>query len=144
MKFTSTLIVLSVAALSSARVLYVRQANAQSFTGALGGITATPILDSGNQDRPFAVKDATFVNLGAALQRSCDQQFNACANAANGGAAAFSTQECQAQKGKLPSASATGQIANGMCRSVLGCGSGLDFTDSGLRGFRDVGIERRG
>jgi hypothetical protein len=81
--------------------LSARQANAQSFTGALGGIAATPILDSGNADRPFAVKNDTFVNIGAALQRSCDQQFNACANAANGGAAAFSTQECQAQKGEF-------------------------------------------
>lgn len=86
--------------LTTAAVL-PRQANAQSFTGALGGIAATPILDSGNADRPFAVKNDTFVNIGAALQRSCDQQFNACANAANGGDAAFSTQECQAQKGEF-------------------------------------------
>ena len=100
MKFTSALLVLSVAALSNARILRVRQANAQSFTGALGGIAATAIVDSGNADRPFQVKEDTFVNLGAALQRSCDQQFNACANAANGGAADFSTQECQAQKGE--------------------------------------------
>lgn len=102
MKFSSTLLLLSVTALSSARILRVRQANAQTFTGALGGIAATPILDSGNEDRPFQVKEDTFVNLGAALQRSCDQQFNACANEANAGNAEFSTQECQAQKGKLP------------------------------------------
>lgn len=101
MKFASTLALLSLAALSSARALYPRQSNAQSFTGALGGITATPILDSGNANRPFSVKGDTFVNVGAALQRSCDQQFNACANAANGGNAAFTTQECQAQKSKL-------------------------------------------
>ncbi|KAH7383167.1 hypothetical protein BKA66DRAFT_417846 [Pyrenochaeta sp. MPI-SDFR-AT-0127] len=100
MKFTSTILILSVAALSSARVLHVRQANAQTFNGALGGIAATPIVDSGNEDRPFQVKQDTFTNLGAALQRSCDQQFNACANAANGGTGDFSTQECQAQKGE--------------------------------------------
>jgi len=99
MHFTAP-ILLALSALSSARILRVRQANAQSFTGALGGIAATPILDSGIEDRPFAVKQDTFVNLGAALQRSCDQQFNACANAANGGNADFSTQECQAQKGE--------------------------------------------
>ncbi|CAO2655978.1 Nn.00g047810.m01.CDS01 [Neocucurbitaria sp. VM-36] len=110
MKFTSTLLILSVAALSSARVLRVRQANAQTFNGALGGIEATPIVDSGNADRPFQVKDATFVNLGAALQRSCDQQFNACANAANGGTGDFSTQECQAQKDQC-SAAGAGQAA---------------------------------
>jgi hypothetical protein len=49
----------------------------QTFTGALGGIAATPITDSGNPDRKFQVKGDTFVNIGAALQRSCDQQFNA-------------------------------------------------------------------
>lgn len=99
MKFTSTIILLSVAALSSARILHARQGNAQTFTGALGGIEATPIVDSGNDNRPFQVKEDTFVNLAAALQRSCDQQFNACANVANAGQADFSTQECQAQKG---------------------------------------------
>lgn len=51
--------------------------NFQTFTGALGGITATPITDSGNPDRKFQVKGDTFVNIGAAFQRSCDQQFNA-------------------------------------------------------------------
>lgn len=104
MKFSSTLLILSVAALSNARILYTRQANAtnaQTFTGALGGITATPILDSGDAKRPFAVKDATFVNLSAAVQRSCDQQFNACANAANGGTAGLSTAACSSQQGEL-------------------------------------------
>ncbi|KAL6707728.1 hypothetical protein ACN47E_003849 [Coniothyrium glycines] len=104
MKFTATLAVLAFAALGSARVIHVRQANAQSFTGALGGIAATPVLDSGDAKRPFSVKGDTFVNIGAALQRSCDQQFNACANAANGGNGAFSTQECQAQKNQCSAA----------------------------------------
>jgi hypothetical protein len=95
----STIAILLLPALTSA--LAIRQANAQSFTGALGGIAATPILDSGNADRPFSVKGDTFVNIGAALQRSCDQQFNACANQANAGNADFSTQECSAQKSKF-------------------------------------------
>jgi len=104
MKFSTAFVVLATVTATHARVLYVRApqgANAQTFTGALGGIEATPVLDSGNADRPFSVKGDTFVNIGAALQRSCDQQFNACANAANGGNADFSTQECQAQKGEL-------------------------------------------
>jgi len=100
MKFTTTLLVLSAAAFTNARALYARQANSQPFTGALGGVAATPILDSGDAKRPFSVKGDTFVNLGAALQRSCDQQFNACANLANGGQGDFSTAECQAQKGE--------------------------------------------
>ena len=99
MHFPSFLL-LTLSTLTTARTLHLRQANSQSFTGALGGIAATPITDSGNEDRPFQVKSDTFVNIGAALQRSCDQQFNACANAANGGDGAFSTQECQAQKGE--------------------------------------------
>lgn len=78
-----------------------RQNNLQTFTGALGGIEATPIVDSGNPDRPFQVKGDTFVNIGAALQRSCDQQFNACANSANGGNAQLSVSACSQQKGKF-------------------------------------------
>lgn len=97
MQFFTTILALSIAASTSAAVL-PRQANSQSFTGALGGIAATPVLNSGDAKRPFSVKGDTFVNIGAALQRSCDQQFNACANAANGGNAAFSTQQCTAQK----------------------------------------------
>ncbi|KAF2247903.1 hypothetical protein BU26DRAFT_505683 [Trematosphaeria pertusa] len=106
MKFTTTLALLSTLALTNARVLYVRQANAQTFAGALGGVEATPVLDSGNADRPFDVAGDTFVNIGAALQRSCDQQFNGCANLANGGAADFSTSDCQAQKDECSAASA--------------------------------------
>lgn len=102
MKFTTTLAILATVAFSQARILHVvRQDNAQTFGGALGGVEATPVLDSGNEDRPFEVAGATFVNIGAALQRSCDQQFNGCANLANGGEGDFSTADCQAQKGEL-------------------------------------------
>jgi hypothetical protein len=73
--------------------------NFQTFTAALGNIAATPVVDSGIANRKFQVKNDTFVNIGAALQRSCDQQFNACANAANGGGAAFKVADCSAQKG---------------------------------------------
>ena len=72
--------------------------NLQTFTGALGGIAATPVENTGDATRPFSVKGDTFVNLGGALTRSCDQQFNACANAANGGDETLSTDECTAQK----------------------------------------------
>ncbi|KAF2264687.1 hypothetical protein CC78DRAFT_533036 [Lojkania enalia] len=98
MKLTSALFVLATVAATQGRVLYARQENLQTFAGALGGLEATPIEDSGNADRPFQVKGDTFVNLAAALQRSCDQQFNACANAANSGQGDFSTADCQAQK----------------------------------------------
>ncbi|KAH7132596.1 hypothetical protein B0J11DRAFT_503763 [Dendryphion nanum] len=89
-----------------------QNANAQPFTGALGGIAATPIVSSGNQARPFQVKGDTFVNVGAALQRSCDQQFNACANAANGGDKTLSVSACSDQKTQCSAASAGVSNAN--------------------------------
>ncbi|KAF2658658.1 hypothetical protein K491DRAFT_565342, partial [Lophiostoma macrostomum CBS 122681] len=84
--------------LALATPVHPRQSNLQPFTGALGGITATPVQNSGDAKRPFLVKGDTFVNIGAALQRSCDQQFNACANAANGGDATLSVSGCSTQK----------------------------------------------
>jgi hypothetical protein len=101
----STLIIASLIAATLGAPTYLptwrRQAggNFQTFTGALGGIAATPVTDSGIANRQFQVKGDTFVNIGAALARSCDQQFNACANAANGGDAALSVTQCSAQKG---------------------------------------------
>ncbi|KAF2796017.1 hypothetical protein K505DRAFT_301132 [Melanomma pulvis-pyrius CBS 109.77] len=93
----STLIVASLFALAFAAPA-TKRANLQTFTGALGGIAPTPIENSGNPDRPFQVKGDTFVNIGAALQRSCDQQFNACANKANGGDKTLSVSACSAQQ----------------------------------------------
>jgi hypothetical protein len=82
-----------------------RQNNLQPFNGALGGEAATPVEDSGNADRPFQVGADTFVNIAAALARSCDQQFNRCANLANGGGdVAF--EDCNTQKDECTAASA--------------------------------------
>ena len=75
--------------------------NLQTFTGALGGITPTPVTSSGDIKRPFAVKGDTFVNIAAAFQRSCDQQFNACANKANGGDKTLSVSACSDQQSKF-------------------------------------------
>lgn len=101
MKTTLILSTLLTTALSAPATLLIRQGNNfQTFSAALGGIEATPVVDSGNTDRPFQVKGDTFVNIGAALQRSCDQQFNACANAANSGTAGLSVAACSAQKGE--------------------------------------------
>ncbi|KAK7179613.1 hypothetical protein DPSP01_011663 [Paraphaeosphaeria sporulosa] len=104
MKFTTSLALFSAVALTNA--LAIRQSNAQTFTGALGGIAATPIEDSGDAKRPFSVKGDTFVNLGAAVQRSCDQQFNACANLANGGSQSVAFADCTAQKNQCDAAGA--------------------------------------
>ncbi|KAH8651596.1 hypothetical protein BGZ60DRAFT_358782, partial [Tricladium varicosporioides] len=70
--------------------------NVQTFTGTLGG-AAPPVISSAGT-RPFSVNGATFVNAGAALQRSCAVQNNACANAVNSGALTGSVGDCNAQE----------------------------------------------
>lgn len=75
--------------------LTVPGTNVQTFAGALGG-AAPPITESAG-DRPFTVNGNTFTNIGAALQRSCDIQNNACFNAANSGALSGGTAQCQEQ-----------------------------------------------
>lgn len=95
----STFIVFALFATAFGAPVRRQTGNAQAFTGALGGIAATPVENTGNPNRPFSVKGATFTTLGAALTRSCDQQFNACANAANGGDANLSVAQCSDQKG---------------------------------------------
>jgi hypothetical protein len=72
-------------------------ANEQTFTGSLGGV-APPVTSSAG-DRPFTVNGNTFVNLGAALQRSCAIQNTACSNAANAGTlAGTNVGDCNAQE----------------------------------------------
>ncbi|KAH7411432.1 hypothetical protein BKA64DRAFT_639068 [Cadophora sp. MPI-SDFR-AT-0126] len=70
--------------------------NVQTFTGALGG-AAPPVIESSG-DRPFSVNGNTFVNIGAALQRSCAIQNNACSNAANSGALDGGVGQCGDQE----------------------------------------------
>jgi len=115
---TTALLALALPLLTHSLAILLPRQNAQSFSGALGGVAATPVLSSGDATRPFSVKGDTFVNVSAALQRSCDQQFNGCANLANGGGADFSIEECQAQKGEF---------------SICFSGGGL-FECLGLRG----------
>lgn len=78
--------------------------NVQTFTGTLGG--AAPPVISSDADRPFAVNGATFLNAGAALQRSCAVQKNACANAANSGQIQGGTGQCDTQENACRAASA--------------------------------------
>ncbi|KAK5653916.1 hypothetical protein OQA88_7841 [Cercophora sp. LCS_1] len=71
--------------------------NVQSFNGNLGG-PAPPVQSTAGADRPFEVNGATFLNAGAAIQRSCAVQKNACSNAANSGQLAGGTGQCDAQE----------------------------------------------
>ncbi|KAK4687273.1 hypothetical protein P7C73_g2829, partial [Tremellales sp. Uapishka_1] len=79
--------------------------NVQTFTGALNGVAATPVLQSSG-DRPFSVNGDTFVGEAAALQRSCSEQFNGCADAANSGSGASTVAECQTQETSCNAAAA--------------------------------------
>jgi hypothetical protein len=65
--------------------LFLRQlSDLQTFSQALGGKPASAITNSGNTERPFSVDGNTFTDFDSAAQRSCDNQFQACQNAANG------------------------------------------------------------
>ncbi|KAL8779271.1 MAG: hypothetical protein Q9203_003721 [Teloschistes exilis] len=68
----------------------------QTFTGSLGG--PPPPVTSSASTRPFSVNGATFLNSGAALQRSCAIQHNACANAANSGKLSGGVAQCDTQE----------------------------------------------
>ncbi|PVH98669.1 hypothetical protein DM02DRAFT_657083 [Periconia macrospinosa] len=85
---------------AAASPLRPRQSNLQDFLGALGGISAPPVLSFNDPKRPFDAGGNTFVLLDEARERSCDLQLNQCADRANssGGSAGFSVQDCNQQK----------------------------------------------
>ncbi|KAJ7780578.1 hypothetical protein DFH07DRAFT_729328, partial [Mycena maculata] len=68
-------------------------ANLQTFTQALGGDSAPPVTAGGEG---FETDNSQFVNLAAALGRSCDVQHNLCANTANSGGG-FAVSACDTQ-----------------------------------------------
>ncbi|KAH8886719.1 hypothetical protein GQ53DRAFT_657528 [Thozetella sp. PMI_491] len=73
--------------------------------GAIGGIAAPAVADSGDKTRPFSVNGNTFVNKAAAVQRACAIQNNACADAVNAGKVQGSTvADCNAQETACTSA----------------------------------------
>lgn len=72
--------------------------NLQAFTGALGGVKADAVTNSGNSERPFEVDGDTFTDFNSAAQRSCDNQKNKCAQVANSGdGAGFEVSDCDQQ-----------------------------------------------
>lgn len=90
--------------------------NLQTFTGTLGA-AASPITSSGDAKRPFLVNGATFVNFAAAAARTCDVQFNACANAANDGNG-IALADCTTQKTACTAAQA-GTTATSFARRLI-------------------------
>ncbi|KAK3314220.1 hypothetical protein B0H66DRAFT_484024 [Apodospora peruviana] len=73
------------------------------FTGTLGG-PPPPVVSTAGAARAFSVNGNTFVNIGAAVQRSCDIQHNACANAANSGSLEGGTAQCETQQAECSKA----------------------------------------
>ncbi|CAE6443170.1 unnamed protein product [Rhizoctonia solani] len=69
--------------------------NFQTFAGALGG--AAPSVTAGGKG--FLINGDSFINKNGALQRSCDIQKNACADAANssGNKAPLTVAACETQ-----------------------------------------------
>lgn len=84
--------------------------NVQTFTGSLGG-PAPPVV-SGTGNRPFSVNGNTFVNIGAALGRSCDIQHNACADAANSGQLSGGVGQCDDQNTQCKAAASGASNTN--------------------------------
>ncbi|KAF5360530.1 hypothetical protein D9756_004744 [Leucocoprinus leucothites] len=81
--------------------------NLQTFSGALGGATAPPVTAGG---KGFIVNGSEFLNIGAALGRSCDVQHNQCANVANsqaGRSSGLTVGQCD-QQNNACRAAATG------------------------------------
>ncbi|EFQ32140.1 hypothetical protein CGRA01v4_08244 [Colletotrichum graminicola] len=103
--------------------------NVQTFTGALGG-PAPPVNSSpAATDKPFDVNGSTFVNKGAALQRSCSVQNNACSDAANSGAEDITVADCQAQEDECLAAASLKKLrrSSGGHRMRIASRQALDF-----------------
>ncbi|ATZ52519.1 hypothetical protein BCIN_08g02160 [Botrytis cinerea B05.10] len=89
--------------------------NLQIFTGSLGGVSADPITNSGDHSRPYMVAGDTFPAFTDAISRSCANQNNKCADAANNpakAAADLSVEGCQTQESSCIAAGATATQTN--------------------------------
>ncbi|KAF7930471.1 uncharacterized protein EAE98_004871 [Botrytis deweyae] len=89
--------------------------NLQIFTGSMGGVSADPITNSGDHARPYMVAGDTFPAFADAYSRSCANQNNKCADAANNpakAAADLSVEGCQTQESSCLAAGATATQTN--------------------------------
>ncbi|CAK7233244.1 hypothetical protein SCUCBS95973_008529 [Sporothrix curviconia] len=95
--------------LAAANVLKPRAvANLQFFQGALANIAAPAISQSNDVTRPFEVDGDTFTNFEDAINRSCDNQHNSCADAANSQkSSSFTVGDCDTQDTQCKSAAST-------------------------------------
>ena len=62
-------------------------------------LTGNKVTSTGDSERPFEVDGNTFTSFSDALQRSCDNQKNACADVANGSdSKGVTVDECSTQE----------------------------------------------
>ncbi|KAE9372943.1 hypothetical protein N431DRAFT_339344 [Stipitochalara longipes BDJ] len=86
--------------------------NLQTFTGDLGGAQADPITQTGDAKTPFAVNGDTFADFATAATRSCNNQHNACAQAANAsGDKSLTVGQCDTQQTQCVAAQANANVA---------------------------------
>ncbi|KIH86595.1 hypothetical protein SPBR_08498 [Sporothrix brasiliensis 5110] len=97
--------------------------NVQTFTGALGGPPPPVVSSDADPKRPFSVDGSTFVNQGAALQRSCSVQHNACSTAANSGQISGGVAQCETQQSACEAASGAAKRVKKLRRAALDFGS---------------------
>lgn len=100
--------------------------NVQTFTGNLGGAAPPVVSSAADASRPFSVDGSTFVNQGAALQRSCSVQHNACATAANSGQITGGVAQCETQQTACEAASGAAKRFKKLRRAALDFGSCSD------------------
>ncbi|KAK0744922.1 hypothetical protein B0T21DRAFT_381019 [Apiosordaria backusii] len=120
--------------------------NVQTFTGALGGPAPAVISDPAS-NRPFSVNGNTFLNAGAAIQRSCAIQKNACANAANSGQIQGGAGQCDQQESQCLAAASRRKARRstvGRRQNVLdfgSCGSPAIQFAAGLDGRQEESFQ---
>lgn len=82
--------------------------NLQTFTGSVGGVTADPITQSDSTVQPYEVAGDTFSDYDTAAARSCDNQHNSCADAANSNTSGNVTvADCDEQNTECKAAAAS-------------------------------------
>jgi hypothetical protein len=107
----------------------------QTFTGALAGVAASPITNSGDAKRPFSVDGDTFTDFKSAAGRSCDNQKNECSQAANaqGNKGGTTVNDCDKQSESCKSAQSSAKVQDfttGVASTNIG--PDLEFPDFDL------------
>jgi hypothetical protein len=128
---SSMLATMTSAAVATATAASASGTNVQKFTGTLAA-PPPPVVSSAG-DRPFSVNGNTFVNIGAAIQRSCDVQHNQCANAANSGALSGGSGQCEEQQKACVAANSAAARAK-RAGNFGSCGSPTILFEAGLDG----------